>query len=165
MVEPSLFSCRAAGRRARPHLALLALCGLLLAPLAMANEARPASDDPALEARMRDIASELRCVVCQNQTVADSHAELAADLRQQIREQLAAGQSSEQVLAFMTARYGDFVLYRPPLNPRTLLLWWGPALLLLGSLLGLAMLLRRRSRLGDDAFDPDTEEPAATRAD
>lgn len=122
---------------------------------AFADQARPAADDPALEARMMAIASELRCVVCQNQTIADSHAELAGDLRQQIRDQLRAGRSPEEIRAFMTARYGDFVLYRPPVNERTALLWFGPALLLAAGLATLAIVLRRRNRLPDAAFEPD----------
>jgi cytochrome c-type biogenesis protein CcmH len=124
--------------------------------LAHADEARPAADDPALEARMMAIAGELRCVVCQNQTIADSHAELAGDLRQQIREQLRAGRSDAEIRAFMTARYGDFVLYRPPMNERTALLWIGPGLLLAVGLGALAVALRRRNRLPADAFEPDT---------
>jgi len=136
---------------------------LLAASLgAWAGEARSVADDPALEARMMAIATELRCLVCQNQTVADSHAGLAEDLRQQIREQLAAGKTDEQVRTFMTDRYGDFVLYKPPLNARTALLWGGPALLSLGALLGLGVLLRRRARLPDDAFDPDTPDEGQT---
>jgi len=123
---------------------------------AQAGEALPIANDPALEARMMVVASELRCLVCQNQTIADSHADLALDLRQQIREQLAAGRSEDQVREFMTARYGDFVLYRPPFSARTALLWLGPGMLLLGSLAGLVAVLRRRSRLADDAFEPDT---------
>ncbi|MFZ2988903.1 cytochrome c-type biogenesis protein [Ideonella sp.] len=128
---------------------------LSLSPPAQAAEARSVADDPVLEQRMLQVASELRCVVCQNQTVADSHAELASDLRQQIRDQLAAGRNEDQIRTFMTERYGDFVLYRPPFGPRTALLWLGPLLLLLGSLGGLVWVLRRRSRLPDHAFDPD----------
>lgn len=139
------------------------LCaGLVLATAALAQEARPVADDPATEARMMAIAAELRCLVCQNQTIADSHAELAVDLRQQIREQLQAGKSPDEIRAFMTARYGDFVLYRPPVNERTALLWFGPGLLLAAGLLTLVVVLRRRSRLPDDAFDPDdSPEPHA----
>ncbi|MBQ0929847.1 cytochrome c-type biogenesis protein CcmH [Ideonella sp. 4Y16] len=138
---------------------LLIASALLAATLnAWAGEARSVADDPALEARMMAIATELRCLVCQNQTVADSHAGLAVDLRQQIREQLAAGKTDEQVRSFMTDRYGDFVLYKPPLNARTALLWGGPALLSLGALLGLGWLLRRRARLPDEAFDPETPD-------
>lgn len=87
--------------------------------------------DPALEARVQALAAELRCLVCQNQNLAESHAELALDLKNQVREQLRAGRTPEQVLAFMTERYGDFVRYRPPWKASTWLLWLGPALLLL----------------------------------
>jgi len=134
---------------------LAALAVALIPFTALADEARPAAADPALEARMMAIASELRCVVCQNQTIADSHAELAVDLRQQIRDQLRAGRSPSEIRAFMTDRYGDFVLYRPPFNERTALLWFGPALLLLVGLITLALVLRKRSRLPDEAFDRD----------
>lgn len=129
--------------------------------LAHADEARPAADDPVLEARMMAIAGELRCVVCQNQTIADSHAELAGDLRQQIRDQLRAGRSEDQIRAFMTDRYGDFVLYRPPMTARTALLWFGPGLLLAAGLGALVVALRRRSRLPAEAFEPDTTPDTA----
>lgn len=131
------------------------LAAMLLACSAAAQTARPAADDPELEARMMAIAAELRCVVCQNQTVADSHAGLAEDLRQQIREQLKAGRSADEIRAYMTDRYGDFVLYRPPMNERTALLWFGPALLLGVGLVSLALVLRRRSRLPQEAFEPE----------
>ena len=134
-------------------------CALAWSPAAWAAPAQEAAADPQLEARMMSVASELRCLVCQNQTVADSHAGLAVDLRQQIREQLAAGRSEDEVRRFMTDRYGDFVLYRPPFNARTALLWGGPALLLLGSLGALAGVLRRRQRLPDACFDPDVDLP------
>jgi cytochrome c-type biogenesis protein CcmH len=134
------------------------VAALLLACAATAQPARPAADDPELEARMMAIASELRCVVCQNQTVADSHAGLAEDLRQQIREQLKAGRSAVEIRAYMTDRYGDFVLYRPPMNERTALLWFGPALLLAAGLAALALVLRRRSRLPEEAFEPETAD-------
>jgi cytochrome c-type biogenesis protein CcmH len=99
--------------------------------------------DPVLEKRVMDLSSELRCLVCQNQTLADSHAELAVDLRNSIREQLSRGASEREVLDFMVARYGDFVLYRPPLKATTVLLWAGP-FLLLG--LGFFILVRRLAR-------------------
>jgi cytochrome c-type biogenesis protein CcmH len=102
--------------------------------------ARPAADDPALEKRVLGIASELRCLVCQNQTLADSNAPLALDLRNEVREQLKSGKSERDVVDFMVARYGDFVRYRPPLKASTLLLWGGPFLLLA---FGLFLLLRR----------------------
>ncbi len=132
---------------------------LLALPLAAgAKEAAPASDDPVLEARVMRIASELRCLVCQNQTIADSHADLAQDLRQQVREMLQKGQSDAQIVDYMTQRYGDFVLYRPPVKSTTALLWYGPALLMLGGLGVLAIVLRRRSKLPDDQFEPDQPE-------
>ena len=102
------------------------------------------AQDPALERRVTNLAHELRCLVCQNQTLADSNAPLAVDLRNQIREQLAAGRSERDVVDFMVARYGDFVLYRPPLKASTVLLWVGPfAFLVIGFYL-LARFLRRR---------------------
>ena len=125
---------------------------------ALANEAAPASADPVLEARVMKLSSELRCLVCQNQTIADSHADLAVDLRRQVREMLQAGQSEQQVIDFMTARYGDFVLYRPPFKPLTALLWVGPVLMVVVGLGTLFVVLRRRSRLADSAFEADSAD-------
>jgi cytochrome c-type biogenesis protein CcmH len=143
-----------------PELFFRWMLALLLAlPLAAgAKEAAPASDDPVLEARVMRIAAELRCLVCQNQTIADSHADLAQDLRQQVREMLQKGQTDAQIIDYMTQRYGDFVLYRPPVKSTTALLWYGPALLMLGGLGVLAIVLRRRSKLPDDQFEPDRPE-------
>jgi cytochrome c-type biogenesis protein CcmH len=140
------------------HLCLACLLALLAAG-ALAGEAAPAAEDPALEKRVMAISAELRCLVCQNQTIADSHAELAVDLRNQVRDMLRKGQSQDEIVAYMTARYGDFVLYRPPLKQSTALLWFGPAALLLGALVTLVVALRRRSRLPADQFDPDSELP------
>ena len=126
----------------------------------LANEAAPASADPVLEARVMKLSSELRCLVCQNQTIADSHADLAVDLRRQVREMLQAGQSEQQVIDFMTARYGDFVLYRPPFKPLTALLWVGPVLMVVVGLGTLFVVLRRRSRLADAAFEVDGADDA-----
>ena len=137
--------------------ALLCICLALTVGALQAREAESASANPELEARMMAVASGLRCLVCQNQTLADSHADLAVDLRQQIREMLARGQSERQILDYMTQRYGDFVLYRPPFKAITALLWIGPAALLVLALGGLVVVLRRRQRLGDEAFDPDTD--------
>jgi cytochrome c-type biogenesis protein CcmH len=122
-------------------------------------DAASAAANPALEARVIALAHELRCLVCQNQTIADSNAELAVDLRRIIREQLAAGRSEREVLDFMAARYGDFVLYRPPLKPTTALLWGGPALMVAAGGAALWFTLRRRARLPAAAFDPEPEEP------
>ena len=104
-----------------------------------------AAQDPALERRVTNLAHELRCLVCQNQTIADSSAPLAVDLRNQIREQLAAGKSERDVVDFMVERYGDFVLYRPPLKASTVLLWTGPfAFLIIGFYLLIRVLRRRQ---------------------
>jgi cytochrome c-type biogenesis protein CcmH len=139
----------------------LIACVLLLTPLAAsAKEAIPAAADPALEARMLRIATELRCLVCQNQTIADSHADLAQDLRRQVREMLQRGDTDQQIIDFMTARYGDFVLYRPPVKATTVILWFGPGLLLVGGLGALVWVLRRRTRMSADRFDPDDEGDA-----
>jgi cytochrome c-type biogenesis protein CcmH len=137
------------------------LCLFLCCALASANEAVPAASDPVLEARMLSITAELRCLVCQNQTIADSHADLAIDLRQQVREMLQKGMTDQQITEYMTDRYGDFVLYRPPFNRMTVLLWVGPGLLLVFGLLGLVLVLRKRSRMPEDRFD--AEEPEANQ--
>jgi cytochrome c-type biogenesis protein CcmH len=117
-------------------------------------------EDPILEKRVMALSSELRCLVCQNQTIADSHAELAVDLRNSIREQLGRGASDREVLDFMVARYGDFVLYRPPLKATTVLLWAGP-FLLLG--LGIFILIRRLTRKRP-AEQPMSDEDRARAA-
>ena len=135
------------------------LCLSLGLSAAFANEAAPAATDPVLEARMLTITSELRCLVCQNQTIADSHADLAVDLRQQVREMLQKGMSDQQIADYMTERYGDFVLYRPPFKRSTALLWIGPGVMLVGGLAVLVLVLRRRSRMPEDRFD--AEEPEA----
>jgi cytochrome c-type biogenesis protein CcmH len=116
-------------------LLLVVLCVLPLAPRA--------APDPVLEKRVANLAHQLRCLVCQNQSLAESNASLAVDLRNQIREQLAGGASEQQVIDFMVARYGDFVLYRPPFKLTTIALWAGPFLLLA---LGIAVLARRIAR-------------------
>jgi len=110
------------------------------APWSQAKEAAPAAADPALEQRVMTLAAELRCLVCQNQTIADSSAPLAEDLRNQVREKMRQGSSDSQIIDFMVERYGDFVLYRPPVKATTLLLWFGPLLLLAA---GFVVLVRR----------------------
>jgi cytochrome c-type biogenesis protein CcmH len=139
----------------------LMLLLLLLCAGALAKEAAPVATDPALEARVMTIAAELRCLVCQNQTIADSHSGLADDLRNQVREQLRQGASDEQVVQFMTERYGDFVRYRPPLKGSTVLLWAGPAAFLVVGLGALMLVLRRRSKLAPDQFEPDADDGVA----
>jgi len=139
-------------------LLVASLSASLFAGSAGAKEAQPESPDPVLEARMVRITSELRCLVCQNQTIADSHADLAVDLRREARELLSQGKSDQDVIDYMTARYGDFVLYRPPLKATTLLLWGGPALMLLiGAGVGIAT-IARRNRMTDEAFEPEDDE-------
>jgi len=128
--------------------ALFAASALLAAAsgLAQMREAPPLAADPAVEARVMHLASVLRCLVCQNQTLADSNAELAVDLRNQLREQVKAGRSDQQIIDYLVTRYGDFVLYRPPMKATTVLLWAGPFLLLVGGLTALGLTLRRRAR-------------------
>ena len=124
------------------------LCALLLAaaPLAHAGEAAPAADDPVLEKRVLKLSEELRCLVCQNQTIADSHADLAVDLKNQIREKLKQGMSDNEVKDYMVARYGDFVLYRPPVKATTWVLWFGPFALLVIGVVVLFAKLKSRAR-------------------
>ncbi len=128
---------------------------LLVALLCAVFAARAAdgvdtAEDPALEARVNRLSAELRCLVCQNQSLADSHAPLALDLKAQVREQLRGGRSEDEVVAWMTGRYGDFVRYRPPWRPATLLLWLGPLLLAAGGLALLARSLRRQRPAGEN---------------
>jgi cytochrome c-type biogenesis protein CcmH len=125
---------------------LALLFGLILAGSVLAKEAPPAVADPVLEKRVMALADELRCLVCQNQTIADSHADLAIDLKNQIREKLKAGMSEKQILEFMVARYGDFVLYRPPVKATTIPLWFGPFALLFAALAGMFYYILRRRR-------------------
>ena len=133
-------------RRALLVPALLAL--LLPAAAARAKEAQPVAEDPELEKRVMALAEDLRCLVCQNESLAGSHADLAVDLRQQIREQMRAGKTDQEIVSFMTERYGDFVLFRPPVKATTYLLWFGPFILLgVGVVVQYFFLKRRRERL------------------
>ena len=119
---------------------LLLLCVFLaLSAQVAAQEAKPLVEDPELEKRVMSLSEELRCLVCQNETIAASQADLAVDLRREIREQMKAGKSDKEITDFLTARYGQFVLYRPPVTPTTYLLWFGPFILLV---LGLGVLYR-----------------------
>ena len=143
-----------------------AACLLWLLALSVhAGEAAPASADPVLEARVMALSGELRCLVCQNETIAASHADLAVDLRNQVREMLKRGASDAEVMNYMTSRYGDFVLYRPPLKSTTVLLWYGPALLLVGGLGTLWWVLRRRSRLAPDRFEAEPDPAGGAKLD
>ena len=102
------------------------------------------TEDADLDIRVRELSQQLRCLVCQNETLADSQADLATDLKQQIREQMKAGKSDKEILAYLTARYGDFVLYRPPVSRKTYLLWFGPFIFLAGGLVVLFRYIKNR---------------------
>jgi cytochrome c-type biogenesis protein CcmH len=115
----------------------------------IAKEAQP-NEDPQIEQRMKALTEQLRCLVCQNETLADSRADLAEDLRRQIREQMKAGKSDQEIIAFLTDRYGDFVLYNPPVKRTTYLLWFGPFILLIGGTGVLYRYLKRRRELIQD---------------
>ena len=134
----------------------LMLIALLLSEPVWAGEARPLADDPVVEARLKHLAVELRCLVCQNQTLADSNAPLAEDLRREVREMIAKNMSDKEIIDFLTARYGDFVLYRPPLKATTTLLWVGPFVLLTVGAATLVITLRRRANKVVDV--PVTDE-------
>ena len=133
-------------------LAAFVLCG---APHALADE--------ALDARLKSLETELRCLVCQNQTLADSNASLAEDLRKEVRELAVSGRSNDQIKEYLVARYGDFVLYKPPMKPETYLLWSGPFLLLAGGALAWLAVLRRRARMKREA-PPVEDAPVAADA-
>ncbi len=139
----------------RRLLMALALAGALHS--AQATEAAQLAADPVLEARVMKVAEELRCLVCQNETIAASHADLAVDLRKQIRTKLSQGQSEQQILDFMVERYGDFVLYRPALKASTELLWVGPFALLLIAAYSLTRAIRGRQRRTDPLTPVDAE--------
>lgn len=141
----------------------LALLALVLAAGVHAKEAAPLAEDPLLEARLQTLAKELRCLVCQNESLADSHADLAVDLRREIRDKMRAGMSDAEITAYLTQRYGDFVLYRPPFKATTALLWVGPFLLLAGAAGGLTYFLKRRRRVLSDAPLSDAEAARLAR--
>jgi len=131
------------------------LC-LVLVTAVQAKEAAPLAKDPVLEARMLKLSKELRCLVCQNETLADSQADLARDLRREVREKMREGMSDAEIKHYLTHRYGDFVLYRPPMKPTTWVLWFGPFLLLFGAAGGLVYFIKRRRRALDDTpLTPD----------
>ena len=126
------------------------LCALGANP-ALSKEALPLAQDERVEQRLIDISSELRCLVCQNETLSASSADLANDLRREIRTLIKEGKSDAEIMDFMVSRYGDFVRYRPPLKETTLLLWFGPALFLAGALAALFFFLHRRNKAIKDS--------------
>lgn len=124
---------------------------LLASTNLFAQEARSLAENPVVEAQVQRLSTELRCLVCQNQTLADSSAPLAEDLRKEIRELAASGKNDQQIIDYLVQRYGDFVLYRPPLKSTTFLLWLGPFVLLLLGIVGLVLLLRSSQKQGPEA--------------
>jgi cytochrome c-type biogenesis protein CcmH len=147
------------------HHAILVMLFLAASLAWAADPAVFSFDDPAVEQRFQRITQELRCLVCQNQSLADSHAELAGDLRREIHAMMQAGRSEAQIIEFMVRRYGDFVLYRPPLTKRTLLLWFGPAALFLVAALLVYRNLRRRARLPPPALSAAERQRVANFLD
>jgi cytochrome c-type biogenesis protein CcmH len=125
-------------------LSLLSLCLLSFAVSAQVQVPDQPSDDPAVEERLARLSHDLRCLQCRNQTLADSPSSIAADLRREIREQIKAGKSDKEIVAFLTQRYGDFILYRPRVTPLTYLLWFGPFVLLIGGLIVLFRYVKQR---------------------
>lgn len=129
---------------------------LFVPQVVLGGEAKPLAEDPVAEARLKHLAVELRCLVCQNQTLADSNAPLAEDLRRDVREMIAKNMSDQEIIDFLVQRYGDFVLYRPPVKATTTLLWIGPFLLLAGGAVALGLVLKRRRQAVTDM--PITDE-------
>ena len=141
---------------------LVLMLAVLVVNAARAADSAPVADDPQLEKRVMELAENLRCLVCQNQTIADSPAELATDLKKQIREKMKQGMSDREIIDYMVARYGDFVLYRPPLKGSTILLWFGPLLFLAAGLAALFYrLARRKKNIQTELSDADRARAAA----
>ncbi len=144
---------------------LAAVLCLTLACTVQADDARPLAEDPVVEARLQQIAEEVRCLVCQNESLAASQADLANDLRREIRAQIRQGRTDAQIMDFLVSRYGDFVRYRPPFNATTLLLWGGPFVALLAGVCGLLVLLRRRPAGAPTTLTEDERRRAAALLD
>ena len=144
--------------------AVLALL-LLVATQAQALEPGEMLADPALEARARDISRELRCLVCQNQSIDDSNADLARDLRRVVRERLQAGDSDPAVIGYVTARYGDFVLLTPPFKPQTWALWLGPPAVLIAGFIAWLMFVRRRGAMAETPLSDEERRRVASLLD
>ncbi len=142
---------------------ILILLFCLLPTFSYAGEAKDLAADPVLEKRMIGLAERLRCLVCQNESLASSHAELAEDLRREVREQMSQGKSDQEIIDYLVARYGDFVLYEPPVKRYTLLLWFGPfALLLIGVGVLVYQLRKRRRLIQDTELSPEAHQRAAS---
>lgn len=142
------------------RLLVLLLC--LMPLFAYAGEAKDMAADPVLEKRMIGLAEKLRCLVCQNESLASSHAELAEDLRREVREQMSKGNSDQEIIDYLVSKYGDFVLYEPPMKPYTLLLWFGPfALLLVGGGALFFQLRKRRQSVPEATLSAEAQQRAA----
>ncbi len=137
-----------------PLLCALLLAGPVIEGTVEAREAAPTAFDPVAHKRVVEVSEQLRCLVCQNQSIADSNAELAVDLRNQVIEQVKAGKTNQEIVDYMVERYGDFVLYRPPFKLSTAILWLGPVCLFLVGIIAFYINLRRRKRLVNEATKP-----------
>jgi cytochrome c-type biogenesis protein CcmH len=141
--------------------ALFLIFALIFAGAAIAKDAQP-NEDPKIEQRMKTLTEQLRCLVCQNETLADSRAELAEDLRKEIRAQIRAGKTDQEIITFLTDRYGQFILYRPQVTPTTYLLWFGPFILLaVGLVILFRYIGRRRDSIHDNPLSNDERKRAA----
>ena len=161
------FTTETPGHRGNTHFRVLCvfalLCALFISGVnpVFSREAAPLAEDPLTEKRMQAISAELRCLVCQNQTIADSNADLANDFRREIRKLIGEGKSDNEILEFMVARYGDFVRYRPPVKGTTILLWAGPGVLLVIGLAVLVSYLRRRNdAISDTELSAEEQQQA-----
>jgi cytochrome c-type biogenesis protein CcmH len=141
------------------YLLIILVC--LLPTFSYAGEAKDLAEDPVLEQRMVNLAQNLRCLVCQNESLASSHADLAKDLRQEVRDKMKQGMSDQEIIDFLVSKYGDFVLFDPPMKSYTILLWYGPFALLLMGLLGLVVQMRKRKRAAPERQLSDEEAQKA----
>lgn len=144
---------------------LMATVAALSAGSVAAAEAEPTAFDPIAHQRVVEVSEQLRCLVCQNQSIAESNAELAVDLRNQVIEQVKAGKTNKEIIDFMVERYGDFVLYKPPFKMTTAILWLGPLALFVIGVGAFYVNLRRRKRLVEEAVKPLSKEEQALAAD
>lgn len=145
--------------------ALMAAVAALSAGSVAAAEAEPTAFDPIAHQRVVEVSEQLRCLVCQNQSIAESNAELAVDLRNQVIEQVKAGKTNKEIIDFMVERYGDFVLYKPPFKMTTAILWLGPLALFVIGVGAFYVNLRRRKRLVEEAVKPLSKEEQALASD
>ncbi len=144
---------------------LMAAVAALSAGSVAAAEAEPTAFDPIAHQRVVEVSEQLRCLVCQNQSIAESNAELAVDLRNQVIEQVKAGKTNKEIIDFMVERYGDFVLYKPPFKMTTAILWLGPLALFVIGVGAFYVNLRRRKRLVEEAVKPLSKEEQALASD